>query len=129
MHKRTGLFAGMLCLLFLLTGCELSLSSLGLGKVEELLNSDPIICIITTVDQGVLTAQVLSGDHHYDPEDTLYLDCTGISGVSAFRVGDTITFSYDYLTAVTVHGDTPYIIPDSISGAEYIPPATEETEG
>ncbi len=129
MRRRTGLLAGLLSLLLLLTGCELSLSSLGLGKVEELLNSDPIVCTVTAVEQGVFTVQVLSADSHYDAEDILFLDCTGISGASVFRVGDTITFSYDYLTAVTVRNDTPYIVPDTIAETEYVPPETMETEG
>lgn len=127
MRKWIALFTALLCTALLLTGCELSLSSIGLGKVEELISSDPIICTVTAVEQGVLTLEVLSPDSHYDAEDALLLDCTGISGASAFRVGDTITFTYDYLTAVTVRSDIPYIVPDSVSRAEYSPPVTEET--
>lgn len=127
MRKWIALFTALLCTALLLTGCELSLSSIGLGKVEELISSDPIICTVTAVEQGVLTLEVLSPDSHYDVEDVLLLDCTGISGASAFRVGDTITFTYDYLTAVTVRSDVPYIVPDSVSRAEYTPPVTGET--
>lgn len=127
MRKWITLLTALLCLTLLLTGCELSLSSIGLGKVEELISSDPIICTVTAVEQGVLTLEVLSPDSHYDAEDVLLLDCTGISGASAFRVGDTITFTYDYLTAVTVRSDMPYIVPDSVSSAEYTAPVTEET--
>lgn len=127
MGKRIALLAGLLSFVLLLTGCKFSLSSLGLGKVEDIFSDNPIVCTITAIDQSIFTVQVLSADSHYDEEDILLLDCASVRGAAAFRVGDIITFSYDYLNDVTVRNDAPYIVPESVAATEYTPPTTEET--
>lgn len=124
MARKPLLLSLFLSFLLLFSGCSVSLESLGLGKLEEMLSNDPIVCAVTAREGSLLTVQVLSADGHYDEGDTLYVDCTGTSG--SFAVGDTVTFTYDYVHSVTVLEDLPYIVVDAISAAEYVPPETTE---
>lgn len=126
MCRKTFLLSLFLSLSLLLTGCGSVLESLGLGKLNEMLNSDPIVCVITAKDGQTLTVEVLAADGHYDQGDTLFVDYAGISGATAISVGDTITFTYDYIHDVTVREDTPYILADAISPTDYTPPETAD---
>lgn len=127
MRSGTRMIAVILCLMLLLTGCEISFESIGLGKLDAMFGDDAIICSVTAIEQDLLTVEVLSADNYYDAGDILLVDCSAIGGASGLRVGDTITFTYDYITGVIVRGDSPYILVDSIGATEYVPPETGET--
>ena len=131
MRKKAILILLVCVSLLMMAGCSLSLDSLGLGSLEEkldgLLGSNPIICSVTAIDGHILTVEVLSPDGHYDEEDLLYLNCAAIEDISFLRPGNTITFTYDYVTGVTVKNDEPFILVTSLSPATYVPPVTEES--
>lgn len=109
-------------------GCNFSLESLGLGKVEEFFDDSPIICKITEKEGKVLKVVVLSHDGHYDKDDTLYVDYNALPENGSLKNGEIITFTYDYINKVTVKNDLPYILVDTIEITQYIPPVTEATE-
>ncbi len=126
MKYRIKLIPLILCITTLLSGCSISLESIGLGKLSKFIGNDPLICKITEKDGQLLTMEVLSPDSHYDEGDILYVQYSSITGAKGVSVGDTVTFEYDYLEDVTVMEKEPLIKTESITPTEYIPPETEE---
>lgn len=120
------ILALFLCIAVLLSGCSISLESVGLDKLSKFIGNDPIICRVTAKDGQLLTMEVLSPDSHYDEGDVLYVQYSSITGAKSISVGDTVTFTYDYIEDVTVMEKEPFIKAESITPTEYIPPVTEE---
>lgn len=127
MKFRMRLLALFLCMVTLLSGCSISLESIGLGKLSEFIGNSPIICRVTGKEGQLLTVEVLSSDSHYDEGDILYVQYSSIVGAKSISIGDIITFTYDYMDDVTVLEKEPLIQADSIVPTEYVPPDTEES--
>ncbi|MCI6729880.1 MAG: hypothetical protein SOY32_02365 [Candidatus Faecousia sp.] len=120
MKRRVFSFLSLLLCLLLLGACGFSLDSL-LPEEKQL------ICRVTAKDGQALTVQVLSADSHYDEEELLIVRYHAISGGRELSVGDTITFTYDYLNDVTVQNDTPCIAVSSVTKTQWIPPETTQS--
>lgn len=127
MNRRFFAFFIVLSMAVLLAGCGLSLESVDLGPLNGLLKKDPIVCSVLEKEDQQLKLVVLSSDGYYDVDDELLVSYSSISGGTSVNVGDIITFSYDYLTDVTVKGDYPYIVVDSIQHTDFTP-TQEPTE-
>lgn len=128
MNRKIFAFICILALILSLSACGFSLDSIDLGPLDDFFSKDPIVCSVLEKDGQELKLLVLSSDGYYDVEDKLLVSYSTISGGTSVKVGDIVTFSYDYLTDVTVKGDYPYIVVDSIEHTDYTPtePPTEE---
>ena len=128
MNRRFFAFFIVLSMVVLLAGCGFSLESVDLGPLNGLLKNEPIVCSVLEKEDQQLKLVVLSSDGYYDVDDELLVSFSSISGGTRVNVGDSVTFSYDYLTDVTVRGDYPYSVVQSIQHTDFSPTeeATEE---
>lgn len=101
--------------LFVLTAC--GSDPLGLGDLGE----DALVCKITGKDRQELTVTVMDGDLHYDPDEVLMVKYHGLEGGTELKVGDHISFIYDYLNDVTVKNGYPYINVDTVTVTQWTP--------
>ena len=129
MYRRIFAFFSVLAAMLSLAACSFSMDSISLGPLDDIFKKDPIVCSVLEKNGQELTLLVLASDGHYDVDDELLVSYSTISGGSSVKVGDTVTFSYDYLTDVTAKGKFPYIVVDSIEHTDFTPtePPTEES--
>lgn len=126
MRNRNKVIALLLICVLLLSGCELNLPG-PLQKFTKFLDDSPIVCVVTAKEGLTLTVEVQSPDSHYDEGDTLTVIYQTIQNGKEIRIGDQITFSYDYMTDVTVRNDDPCIKTEVVTLTQWEPTVPAET--
>ena len=104
-------FKLLLCVtlvLALLTGCGIeSISMPDLPKIQ--LGRSQLTGTVEHVNGRTCRVMITEGDSHFDSEDIIQLTYTNLVGSKSVAVGNTVSFSYDYVSQVAEYLGSPHI--------------------
>lgn len=128
MMKRFIALFMLICLLPVLAGCNSSLRNTVEGQeatMPPLRVDSTLICSVVSVTDNRCQAIVLEGNNNYDKDDTVYITFESVNKNQSLFYDDVITFSYNYVTDVSVYQNKPHIKTGEISIIKnYTPPET-----
>lgn len=132
MLKRLFALLALFCALLTFAGCNTSIRNTVEGQeatLPPLRVDSTLICSVTSVEGNRCAAVVLEGNNNYEKDDIVYITYNAVAKKLTPRVGDVITFTYNYVTGVSTYNKKPHIQTEEITIIDdYVPPATEAVD-